>query len=1181
MNSPSYLLSLAVAYVGALFFLAWFVDRRSDAGKTWHSPRLRSAVYALSLGVYCSSWTFYGAVGSATASPWSHAPIYLGPILLFLLGWPIIKRLGDIGRRHRVTSIADFLGARFGKRQSLSMLVTLVATAAVLPYIALQFRALTQAWLAMSPQPAGVGFSASDSGLAIAILLAIFTLLFGTRRMDSRERHQGMIAAVAMESLVKLFAFACVAVVAWQVLGSVPGARESLWAGSDLREVEYSADFFTRILISACAILCLPRQFHVMVVETPEEAETRASRWLFPAYLMLFLVLAMPISMAGTALLAGQADTQVSPDVFVQWIPAVQGYNWVAMVAFIGGISAATGMVVVATVALAIMLTNELAVPLIVRGASDQAGTLLNLGNWLRRLRQLTIVLILFAAWVVSRQLQDIPWLTEIGFMSFLAAAQLVPGLIAGLYWRRAHGLAVTFGLLTGLLLWFYCLVLPAVLPEQNAFLHLGPLGLRWLSPTNLFAWQSSSPLTYATVLSLGVNILLLISLSFALRPRGTDERQAALFLSNADTEFGDADFSLSTVRVAQIRTLMPPFIGQRKLDELWRGFEAKYGQRLLPSDRLPQFALRALESSLAGVIGTTSAARIVQELVETRQLDFSGLAALVSDASRQRSFNRELLETTIESLQQGVSVVDEDLRLVAWNSRYEEMFSYPQRLLYVGLPIERLYRYNAERGVMGVANDDIDREVEKRLEWLRRGHPHRLERRLPDGRVIDIHGVPMSRGGFVTTYIDVTDYREVVTELEESRLELQSELASGTASLASTNAQLRQENRLRADAEGALRAANLSKTRFMSATSHDLLQPINAARLFTAALSGELADQPKALETAEKISQSLSRAERLIGELREVARLDSGMQAPSIASFALDGLLRELYTEFLPLAESRGLQLRLRSSSLWLESDRGLVYRVMQNLLGNAIKYTPRGKVLIGVRRRRGAAELQVIDQGPGIAESDQLRVFAEFERLGRSQDGDEEGLGLGLAIVSRYSKLLELPLHLASEQGRGSVFSISVPHGEPMVEMEAVASMPAALAARLDGISVVCLDNDRRVREALEAMLSSEGGQVRTARDRAELLLALQIEKPDVIVADYHLDEGDNGIDALAAAFDACGQRIPSVIVSADDGQAVRELAKSAGYRSLPKPVNPHRLIALIRALARASDDVAAVAE
>ena len=1167
MLTPSNLLSLALIYVCLLFAVAWWADQRSSASSTADTgSRWRSWIYALSITVYCSSWTFYGAVGSATERAWSHAPIYLGPVLVFTLGWRVVRRLLAVGERHRVTSIADYISARYGKRQSLAWIVTLVAAAAVLPYIALQFKALAQAWVSIGG--GAVDAIGGDTALLTALVLAVFTILFGARRLDGRERHQGLMNAIAVESVVKLVAFVAVAALALSYLLGLPEAgRPALFPSLDW-SLPSSADFLAQTLISGLAILCLPRQFHAMVVENQGRRDSHRARWLLPAYLLAFMLLAAPISQAGAHLFAASGE---NPDTYVQLLPTALGSGWIAMAAFIGGISAATGMVIVATVALAIMITNEIAVPLFMRASAGSTSAVLKFGDSLRRTRQLTIAGIMLAAWLAARWIMEIPWLTQIGFICFLAAAQLAPPLLAGLYWQRAHGRAVLIGLCVGIATWFYCAVLPAVLPPGNTLLTEGPLAVGWLSPVNLLGLNSQSPLAYAVGWSLGFNLLALVVFSLLLSPTTADRRQARLFVEANGNGHGGEDFSLSLIRVSQLQALLPPFMDEAELRTMWQSFEDGYQQRLLPADRAPQFVVEQVESVLAAVIGATSAHKAMEQLERSQQLAYTDLAGMVSDASKLNTFNRELLQTTVESLLQGVSVVDKDLRLVAWNRRYEEMFDYPPRFLYVGCPIERVYRFNAERGILGSAGSEAstDDEIEKRLDWLREGNPHRLERTLPNGKVIDIRGKPMPNGGFVSTFIDITDYREVVAELQEAKQELEQKLVSGTQSLSETNAALRRENRLRANVEAKLRDAGQSKSRFMSATSHDLLQPINAARLFTSVLQRRLDAnaEPEIARTVNQIDGSLQRAEQLISELREIARLDSGREIARPSDFAVGDVFDELQAEFSPVAEAQGIALRKVHSGLWLRTDRSLLYRILQNLLGNALNYTERGSVLMGLRRRGAMADLQVLDTGPGIAEADQARIFDEFERLPRQSADAEEGLGLGLAIVQRYADLLDLSVQLKSVPGRGTGFSIRVPLGEQQIRV-ASAAPPAAQA--LAGLYVVCLDNDSRIRQGMGALLSSMGADVATVASGWELRKLLQAgARPALILADYHLDDGENGIDAVQTAQRDYGNQAPCIIISADNSAELRDRAKAAGYRFLPKPVQPTRLQALVAAL------------
>jgi signal transduction histidine kinase len=778
------------------------------------------------------------------------------------------------------------------------------------------------------------------------------------------------------------------------------------------------------------------------------------------------------------------------------------------------------------------------------------------------------------AAWLVTHQIMGIPWLAQIGFMSFLAAAQLAPGLIAGLYWRKAHGIGVTFGLLVGLALWFYCCVLTAILPADNSLLVHGPLGVDWLRPMNFMGIEGEHRLAYATAWSLGANLVAMIGLSLLLRPSRADIRQARLFTGEPGSTSGssDRDYQLSLIRVSQLQALLPPFMEPAELESMWQQFEDTYQQRLLPADRAPRFVVEQVESVLARIIGATSAHQAMEQLENSQQLAYSDLAGMVSDASKLHTFNRELLQTTVESLLQGVSVVDKELRLVAWNSQYEEMFHYPERFLYVGCPIERVYRFNAERGILG-GSLPTEQEVEKRLDWLREGNPHRLERILPDGTVVDIRGNPLPHGGFVTTYIDITDYREVVTQLEEAKIELENRVATDSQNLSETNARLRQENRLRAQVESRLREAHQSKTRFMSATSHDLLQPINAARLFTAALKPQLGEavDSQAKRVVDQIDSSLQRAEQLIAELREIARLDSGKQMPRRAHFCVTDLLESLEQEFQHMAAAGSLELRVVPSSAWLYSDQALVHRMLQNLVSNAIKYTQEGRVMLGVRRRAEGAEIQVWDTGPGIAEQDQVRIFQEFERLQRRPAGADDGLGLGLAIVQRYGELLGHPVRLQSTEGSGTLFSVTVTYGQ--VQSVSHTVQEEVIPRDLEGLKVLCLDNDPLILEGMEQLLGTMGARVNTAANREQLLENFSDGGwPDIVLADYHLDGGDTGLNAMLEARKHNGSDTPCIIISADDSDVIRDRAKAVGYRFLPKPVNATRLRALVLALTRA---------
>jgi Na+/proline symporter/signal transduction histidine kinase len=1162
------LVTLGLAYVCCLFLVAWFTDRRVDTGSSYFkSSSSKGLLYALSLSIYCSSWTFYGAVGSATAQPWSHAPIYLGPMILFIFAWPVFKRMVRINQYQRVTSLADYLSARFGKRSSIAILVSIVAVAAVVPYIALQFKALAQAWQMISVHYSGTVVTNSDiqSVPLIAGILAVFTVLFGARRLDGRERHAGVMAAIALESVIKLLAFLIVAWFAIDYLTEDSSLTESIALLPAITEAEIDSEFLAHTLLSGLAILCLPRQFHVSVVEWQENTRLSISRWVFPLYLLCFLIFVIPISQAGASMFANRSD--IVPDAWVQMMPLVMNDGLVTVAAFLGGISAATSMAIIAALSVSIMLTNEVVVPLMLRLSAGTPSTLLRLGDTVRRVRRVVIIGIMVAAWWVTGWLSNVPWLTSIGFMSFLAAAQIAPGLLMGLYWERAHGAAIVAGICVGLSLWFYTCVIPSVVAFDSTLLQQGPWGVSWLSPTNLFGVQTDSVIAYATLWSLGFNSLIAIIFSYLLPLRASDRRQARVFLPRGHKDAAELDYSLGLVRVSQLQALLTPLMTEQRYTALWREFELVYEQRLLGGDRAPRFVIERCEAVLADLIGVISAHRAMERLEYGQQLAFHDLAGMVSDASNHNSLNRTLLENAVENLTQGIAVVDRELRLVAWNKRYETLFEYPPRFLYSGCPIERVYRFNAQRGILVPKDTDIEAEISKRLTWLREGSPHRIERTLPNGKVIDIRGNPLPMGGFVTTYIEVSDYHDLLVQLEEAKSVLEAKVASGTQNLLQTNQALRRENRLRADIESKLREAGQSKSHFMSATSHDLLQPIHAARLFTASLQQKMASESgESEELIGQIDRSLERAERLITDLREISRLDSGRQTPEFESVPLLSVLDPVISEFKLQAKAKGLTLRCVPSSVWVRTDSAMLIRVMQNLIGNAIRYTDSGDVLAGVRRRGSVAEIQVLDTGRGIPISEQARVFQEFERISTNAQS-EDGLGLGLAIVRRYCDLLEAPLDLRSVEGTGTLFSVTLPRAESnvLIHSERPISVPNHLAG-----NVLCLDNDPAILAATRTLLKGFGLSVISARNRDELIEVMKRAEPiDLALVDYHLDDGVLGLNLIQTHLEGVTRPFPVIIVTADDSDEIKNTVAAAGFRFMSKPVNPGRLRAVIAAL------------
>jgi PAS domain S-box-containing protein len=1149
------LLGVSLLYVGLLFAVAYYGDRRPlYPERTW----LRPIVYSLALAVYCSSWTFYGAVGSAATSGWSYLPIYLGPVLLFLLFSGVLQRLIQIAREQNITSIADFLGARYGKSQGLAALVTVIALIAAVPYIALQFKAGAMSIQVLSGAAPGHGSLLQDSALWLAVILAAFAILFGTRQVDASEHHHGLMLAVALESLVKLVAFVAAGVFA---LWHLPPDWRELAQGPLALDDGAPPGFFAQTLLALCAMFCLPRQFQVGVVECEDPRDLRRARVWFPIYLIVISALVVPIALAGVAAFGAAG---VHPDTYVLRLPLLHDQTALALLIYIGGFSAATGMVIVASVALATMVSNDLVMPALLRAHALRPERGSDLSRVVLRIRRATILALALAAFGYYRATAGNQNLASIGLLSFAAVAQFAPAIIGGLYWRGASRRGAIGGLSLGFAVWAYTLLLPTLSRAgwlDTAWLDLGPLELSWLRPEALFGLRGWNAITHGTFWSLLANIGGFVFLSLRWRP-SVDERLRALpFLDPwMQRPASAASEWRGRIAVSDLRAIAERIVGERTARRGFDEYAESSGKALQPNDAADRGLLQHTERLLAGAIGGASARRVLTGALRGTGLDLGEVVSLLDETSQELRFNRALLGATLENIAQGISVVDAEMRLVAWNRRYLEMFDYPDGMVYVGRHIGDLIRWNAERGELG--GGDIDAKIEKRLAYMRQGSPHVFERVRADGSVIEVRGQPMPGGGFVTTFTDVSAYKRAEHALIEANESLELRVAQRTRELSDA---LDAQRRAKQEAEN----ANLSKTRFLAAASHDLLQPLNAARLFSSALNAQPPQEPQARQLAERVDSALRNAEELLDGLLDISRLDTGVLQPEPASFAVADLCASLQEQFAPLAAARGLQLRVRCPDAWLHSDRALLRRILQNFLANALRYTPVGGVLLAGRRRGTTLELQVWDTGPGIAAEHGAAVFEEFHRLDQPSPWGEKGLGLGLSICERIARMLDAPLALRSRVGRGSLFSIRVPLAGAAPPAESIA---APLPHEVAGLRALCVDNEADILDGMQALLERWGLQVDRATGLEAALLQLRTQRPDVLLVDFHLGELLDGLAVLdILQREAGASPPPGALLTADGSDEVARRARESGYPVLRKPVRPAALRALLAALAR----------
>jgi Na+/proline symporter/CheY-like chemotaxis protein/two-component sensor histidine kinase len=1149
-------IAVALAYIGLLFVISGYGDRTRGLGRDG-----RLLIYPLSLAIYCTSWTFFGSVGLASRTGFDFLTIYIGPALLIGLCSPLLIRIIRLAKAHNITSIADFIAARYGKGQAVAATVALIAIVGTIPYIALQLKAVSSSLETILAHVAADSAAShplfGDIALFVALSMAAFAVLFGTRHIDATEHQDGLMLAVAAESIVKLFAFLAVGIFVtfWMFDGPLALFNEAMQRPSTAAIFSREPRIDTLIamtLLSFVAFILLPRQFHVAVVENNNEDEVRRAVWLYPVYLVLINLFVVPIALAGLLTFpAGKVDS----DMFVLALPLQSGSISFTIIAFVGGLSAATAMVIVESVALSIMVSNDLIIPFVLQRREQLLSGRENIGSLLLTVRRIAIFAILLLAYVYYRSAGEAQ-LASIGLLSFAAVAQLAPAFFGGLLWRRATAAGAIAGMTAGFLVWAYTLLLPTLSDigvVGQRILTDGPWGISMLRPQHLFGLEMP-PLVHGVIWSLLVNVLNYIGVSLYRTPSPIERLQANTFVPSDLTPIAPS-FRLwrSSVTVEELTTTIARYLGEERTRSAFESFATAQRISLEAKDDADFRLVRYAEHILASAIGGASSRLVLSLLLRKRTVSTKAALKLLDDANAAFQYNREILQTALDHVRQGIAVFDKDLQLICWNRQFGEILDLPPSLVRAGVGLADILRFNIRRGPH--SGDQTEEFVSAQIERYVSSNEPFLER-FAEGVVIEVRANHMPDGGVVTTFTDITASVEAAEALERSNETLERRVRERTEELTRLNAAL-------ARAKGEADAANISKTKFLAAASHDILQPLNAARLYVTSLTERGNREDRRL--IDNIDASLEAVEEIFGALLDMSRLDTGALRPEFASFRVDELMRQIELEFAPLAATKGLDLTFVPCSLVVRSDRRLLRRLLQNLVSNAIKYTPEGRVLVGCRRRGDVVRIDVYDTGVGIPQSKWRDIFVEFHRLDQGAK-IARGLGLGLSIVERVARVLGSSIELESESGRGSHFAVTVPRSSDTPMELPARTRPHADSGQLVGIAALCIDNEPSVLDGMETLLRGWGCDVLKAPS-LELALTVISESstiPNGLLVDYHLDQG-NGIEAIIALRRRFGD-MPAILITADRSPDVRELARSEGVQILHKPLKPAALRALL---------------
>jgi Na+/proline symporter/signal transduction histidine kinase len=1101
-------------YLLALFALAFWGDRHL------RDNRQHPVLYSLGLGVHCTSWAFFGTTSQAAQYGWAVIPTYLGITLTMAFAFPVILHISRLCQQHNISSLADLISLKYQHSHLIAALITLLCFFGVVPYIALQLDAITKSINLLTGEPQT---TTPWLSIYVAGLLAIFAITFGTRTLNLTDKHPGLLLTIAFESIIKLVALWAVGIfVCFFLFDGALDLISNAASNDSARDVIYADSapwvYLSHVALGVCSMFVLPRQFHMNFVEQNGEGELRTARWLFPLYLFGMTLFIIPIALAGKMLL----PVGTSSDAYVLALPLHTENIALSSFAFIGGLSATTSMVIVATLAMGIMISNNVVTPLWLKARLKTSPNQSMQPSKILSIRRITVVVVLsIALWYHLNISQAAP-LVKSGVIAIALLAQCMPVLMFGIYWRRSSKAAAVSALLVGSTCWAIFLLYPSLLSSY----YFNP------APTD-------QALGLGFAFSLLANCITFVVVAFISSRHGTNETDTTL-QSNSPPNL--------LVKVRDLMALTERVLESATHSQLVKQLTIDV-ERASSSGYASQALIDRVNKLLAAQVGAPSARILLGAIADTGRAALPELVDWVEEATQSFQFNHEVLQSSVQNIEQGISVVDDKLQLLAWNDRYVELFAYPKGFLKAGMPITDILSYNAKRGLFPPSS------IDKRVSYMREGTRHKHIRKQPDGKVIELNGAPLPGGGYVTTYSDITEYMAIQKELESAKEDLEERVAQRTAEL--------EEAKLQAD------KANESKTKFLAAAGHDLMQPFNAATLFASMLSKKT--QGSELATlSEGVVNSLDNAQSLLSMLLDMTKLDAGVLIPQKTEFAIDEMLSSLVQEFSVIAKQKGVTLRYVQTNVMVYSDKNLLRRVLQNLLSNAVRYTPKGSILVGVRRiqtenTEKTIKLCVYDTGLGIAAHQQHEIFSEFHQLDNNKG---EGIGLGLTIVEKICRLLGHQVGLTSLPGKGSCFSVTATR-----IMHTSGNSKQVLKTEsynkelfLENKRFLLVENDEQVANAMCALLADWGANTTLITSGTEAH-NVSHQHFDVLIADYHLNYGENGFDVAAILSEENVSFALKILVTANRSNEIREKAAASQFSYLPKPLKPAALKRLLK--------------
>jgi Na+/proline symporter/signal transduction histidine kinase len=1059
------MMSLAALLVVLAYFTTQYFAIKWANGLSNPRTSLRRAIYCLSVAASGSSWVYFGSAGYAAKHGLESIALYIGIVLAFTLGFPLLQKIVQLSKAEGIKSISDFIGARYGKSFSVAAVVTVITTIGLIPYISLQITAVHYL-IDIYCQSFDQIDLHSEVGVHIVVALveigiASYTVFYIAYRPLFKEQYDSLVHGLAFATLVKFVGLFIVGVAAvtflygspFEIFARVISKREQLPMFQAPLSVSNSIGF---ILIGAASVLLLPNQFYMTIVQNRDDSELRAARWFVPLLLLCFGIFILPLAAIGSTVLPPAA----SGDFYFLYLPLAAGQNWLATIALVGGLPAATTMIIAPSILLSIMISNDLILPGMLRrirhSSSDEPKDFTKI---IPNIRRVALVGILAAAFAYQFLISIKIDFGAMALVSAIAVIQLLPPLVGGLVWRRGTARGAIWGMVSGFAVWAYTMVLPTLFDAEATFMAHGPFGIEMLRPHSLFGLDLAGFMN-GMVWSLSANLGFFIAGSLSRSATPLERIQASIFIPENTLSLNSIGSLQPSVTINQLKATISKYVGTEQADLAFNTFHREQNIALDDNEAADFKTVHFAEQMLSSIVGSPSA-RLILSLAMGPTGPAQRRAQIVLDhATDALAQNRHLLQTALDQMDQGISVFDRDFRLSCWNTQFRLILDLPKELQRMGTPLNRIVAHLEERGDLpdSAGKNFVEQSAGLSIPW-------RIKLQ-GTGQTIEIRSNPMPDGGLVTTFTDVTSAVNADNLLRQTNESLELRVRDRTADLVLANQHLAKAHR-RAE------EANAGKTRFLADAGHDILQPLNAARLYSSSLVEQLGDS-YGKELANNVDSSLEAVESIISALLDISRLDTGALKPVISVFRLDALLLQIARDFAPSAREKGLDLRVVPSSAVIATDRNLLRRLVQNLVSNAIKYSRSGKILIGAKRRGRFVELQVLDTGIGIPKEKLNDIFREFSRLPEGMK-ESDGLGLGLSIVERFAHILGLPITVRSKLGKGSMFSILVETSSVKVLSASESVQPVKASSALTGLAILCVDDNEQSLAGMQALLTT----------------------------------------------------------------------------------------------------------